>query len=360
MTEIKLAVWNMEWLNNLFTGGSADESSRFKEDDVEVGGATVGERKAMIARGLAHLDAELMVVVEGPNRTEELQLLFDALAPGEWTTWVQVSKSINGPGRTDVWSSSQCVGIALRTDRGRFAAGEPLRVFDAMDPASGRIFAASEPFFHDSADDKVPEWYRYERRPAYAEVTLENGRRFRVLGLHLKSKGIFSAYEWSRWWALADANRQRLLAQCRHLREQFLDPYLTEPETRDIPLVACGDINDGPGFDTSEMRLNASAVETLMGSVWWPDLTLGNALFDRLGEKDKKALDFEDNYTTSFADPIFNRTYHRVWIDHVLYSRNAPAGWVSRATIERRIPDEPALPYYRISDHFPVTARIEL
>jgi endonuclease/exonuclease/phosphatase family metal-dependent hydrolase len=355
MGTIRLAVWNMEWLNRLFTGGG---DSTFKADDDRPDSRsreTVGERKAKLAQGLAALDAEIVVVVEGPNETAELQLLFDDLAPGDWTCFAQRSLSPNGPDRTDVFSSAQCVGLALRTDRGAFA-DPPMTVFDAMDPASGAVHEASEPFFFDTGRDKVPEWYRFERRPAYAEVTLADGGRFRVMGLHLKSKGIFSAYEWSRWWAMADANRERLLAQCRRLREGFLDPYLRDPETADIPLVVCGDINDGPGFDTSEMRLKASGIETLMGSVWKPELALGNAIFDTLPERDRDRLDFDDLSTTSFADPIFEGTYHRVWIDHILYTRNAAAGWVSGGEIVRDFGGDPPLRYWEVSDHAPVVA----
>ncbi|MEE4209019.1 MAG: hypothetical protein V2I43_07125, partial [Parvularcula sp.] len=125
--------------------------------------------------------------------------------------------------------------------------------------------------------------------------------------------------------------------------------------TAAIPLVVCGDVNDGPGFDTSEMRLKASGVETLMGSVWKPELVLGNAIFDTLSSREQDRLDFDDLSTTSFPDPIFADTFHRVWIDHVLYTRNAPRGWVSEAAILRAFGD---LPYWRVSDHAPVVATV--
>jgi len=147
------------------------------------------------------------------------------------------------------------------------------------------------------------------------------------------------------------------------MREAFLDPYLQDPATMETPLIVCGDINDGPGFDTSEMRLKASGVETIMGTPWKPDLVLGNAVFDTLPEDRRARLDFEGLSTTSFADPIFNRTYHRVWIDHILYTRNGPSDWVRDAAIERVIPGGGGaadLPYWRISDHFPVTAMVDL
>jgi endonuclease/exonuclease/phosphatase family metal-dependent hydrolase len=362
--QIKLASWNMEWLNDLFVADGAGAVAFRLDSEAPQHNAktTVGERKALLRRGLAHLGADAMVVIEGPSKAEELQLLFDSLAPGTWVTHLQRSVSPNAPNRTDKFTSQQNVGIAVRTDTGKFAAS-PLEAIDALIATSGAIHKASEPFFHDSGENGVFEWYRFERRPAYAEVTMADGASFRIVGLHLKSKGIFDALEWSRWWTMADANRERLLAQCRHLREIFINPYLTEEATRHIPLIVCGDINDGPGFDTSEMRLKASGVETIMGSVWEPGLTLGNALFDRLPKKKRDALDFADNFTTSFKDPIFDGQFQREWIDHILYSRNAAPGWVHDGAIVREIPvdaDGPALPFHRIADHYPVQATITL
>jgi hypothetical protein len=92
------------------------------------------------------------------------------------------------------------------------------------------------------------------------------------------------------------------------LRLGFLDPYLTDDETKSIPLIVCGDINDGPGLDASEKRLFGSAIERLMGMVWKPELCLHNALFDTLKDKDKANLNFSRIHTTSFKDPIFNNT----------------------------------------------------
>ena len=359
MGQVRFGVWNMEWLNDLFVAGSGPAA--FRSDQTKVRGpygSTVASRKGAIADGLADLDLDALVVVEGPNRGEELQLLFDDLALGEWRTFLQVSRTRSHPDSNHVFASQQNVGIALRIDSGVFA-DPPLGVFDAMELDSGLIHTVSEPFHYDIGEDKIPEWFRFERRPLYVEIRMADGARFRVLGLHLKSKGVFSAYEWSRWWSMADANRERLLAQCRHVRAGFLDVYLRDVETRDIPLIVCGDINDGPGFDASEAQLKASGVETLMGSVWQPDLTLRNALFDSLDEDDRHRLDLSSLSTTRFSDPIFNNTYHYVWIDHILYSQTGSAqNWVTGAEIVKRLADD--TPYYKTSDHYPVVATVSI
>jgi endonuclease/exonuclease/phosphatase family metal-dependent hydrolase len=213
----------------------------------------------------------------------------------------------------------------------------------------------------DTDRDDLDELHKFERRPLYTEVHFANGKSFRILGVHLKSKGIFNALEWAAWWAKAEGNRKKLLAQCYRLRSKFLDVYLADNATKDIPLIVCGDINDGPGFDASEMKLMASGVETLMGSIWKPALTMGNVLYDGLAEKDQNSLDFEDLYTASFRDPIIDGSYMRVWIDHILYSRNL-AGWVSDGKIWREMRGGERIyrKYPTGSDHFPVTCQIAL
>jgi len=109
------------------------------------------------------------------------------------------------------------------------------------------------------------------------------------------------------------------------------------------------------------MKLAASGVETLMGSIWKPALTMGNVIYDGLGEGDQAKLDFGDIYTASFEDPIIDGSYMRVWIDHIFYTRNR-AGWVSDGKIWKEMPDGEKIykKYPAGSDHFPVTCKITL
>ncbi len=63
-----------------------------------------------------------------------------------------------------------------------------------------------------------------------------------------------------------------------------------------------------------------------MGSIWKPELTMGNVLYDGLPEKDQNSLDFENLNAASFQDPIIDGSYLRVRIDYILYSRNQWVG----------------------------------
>ena len=51
-------------------------------------------------------------------------------------------------------------------------------------------------------------------------------------------------------------------------------------------------------------------------------------LFDALDAEKQHFIELAAIYTTSFRDPIFGG-YRKVWIDHILYSNNGSAGWVS-------------------------------
>ena len=345
MPNVELLLWNMEWMNDLFVSGGEGDPAEFRPDREKPShhrSATVRGRRDHLSGVLEELSPDVVVVVEGPNRTEELQLFFDEDVEGQWKTWVQPSKG-----------SAQCVGVAVRVDGGKFAS-PPLERFhtDQME-----VFGD---FLADADDDGIDENYAFERKPLYVQVNPEGGSSFRVLGLHLKSKGIFGAYEWSKWWQIADANRRKILAQASQIRLSFLDPYLTDEATGETPLIVCGDINDGPGLDASEKRLFGSGIERLMGTVWKPELCLRNALFDALDEDEQEELDFEAIWTTSFQDPIFNNTWHNEWIDHVLYTGSPDGSWVGAARVHRYMPDDTPIweKYEHASDHYPVSVTV--
>lgn len=343
MADLKLVVWNMEWMNDLF--GPNDGPPAFRDDGEEPlhsPGSTVRQRRDDLSGVLNELAPDIVVAVEGPNRTGELQLFFDEDVDGDWQAHTQHSKG-----------QSQNVGVAVKMDQAKFR--DP--PFDHFDTNNIEAF---DPFFEDTDGDELDERHKFERRPLYVEIKPQGGRGFRILGLHLKSKAIFGAYEWSKWWQVADGNRRKLLAQATQLRLQFLEKYLTDDQTGRIPLIVCGDINDGPGLDASEKRLFGSAIERLMGTVWKPELCLGNALFDALSDRDRENLNFSPIYTTSFADPIFNYMWHKVWIDHVLYTRNLETAWIRDARVHRIFSgDQPIWEKYEhSSDHYPVSVTV--
>ena len=312
LSNLKFVLWNMEWLDDLFA--KDDQAVQFRPDDEKAphsSGTTVKQRRDDLSGVLRELMPDVVVIVEGPSRQKELQLFFDNIGLGTWITDLQVSPS-----------QTQNIGIAVRVDTNKF-----------KDPALRRMDTKDDPRFNpflvDTDNDEIKEQHHFERRPLYAEISPAQGAPFRVLGLHLKSKGIF-------------------------------EPYLIDDQTKQIPLIVCGDINDGPGLDASEKRLHGSGIESLMGNIWQPGQCLGNALFDALKAKARKALDFSSIYTTSYKDPIFNDVYQKDWIDHILYSKSPFSNWVHSAKVNRSMPDGTSIwkKYKNASDHYPVSVEV--
>jgi hypothetical protein len=84
-------------------------------------------------------------------------------------------------------------------------------------------------------------------------------------------------------------------------------------------------------------------------------LCLRNTLFDALGDKERADLEFEAVWTTSFQDPIFNDTWHREWIDHLLYTDSPDGPWMRTLRCTTTCPMAP--PSGRSTNTPPTTTR---
>ncbi len=198
MAEIQFWVWNIEWMNSLFEG----DPPQFKAGGTTVRGPrknnSVDDRIADISGVINEMDLQVLVVVEGPNRVEELQLFFDRPEiNGDWKCAVQQS-------------GAQSVGLAVRIDTGEFQDPTFTQVDSSLADQDPLLKEVTDPFLMDIDRDNLDELHKFERRPLYAEVHLADGKSIRILGVHLKSKGIFNALEWAAWWAKAEGNRKKI------------------------------------------------------------------------------------------------------------------------------------------------------
>ena len=76
--------------------------------------------------------------------------------------------------------------------------------------------------------------------------------------------------------------------------------------------------------------------------------------------KPKTRMAIRGRWTTSFQDPIFNNTWHREWIDHLLYTNSSEEPWVTNAEVHDHMPDGTPIweRYEHASDHYPVSATV--
>ena len=58
-----------------------------------------------------------------------------------------------------------------------------------------------------------------------------------------------------------------------------------------------------------------------------------NDLFDALPAEKQAALNFDDIFTASYKDPIFNNVRQHDWIDHILYSACGTTPWLTDAKV---------------------------
>jgi hypothetical protein len=140
MPTIKLLCWNVEWMNDLFTAGNGPAAFRpDTEKPLHNTDTTVKTRREHLSGVLKDLTPDVVVVCEGPSRKEELKLFFDTDVPGTWEVDLQRSPA-----------QSQNIGIAVRTDTGKFVAP----VLQLHDTASDKRF---DPFLVDTDSDDVLE-----------------------------------------------------------------------------------------------------------------------------------------------------------------------------------------------------------
>ncbi len=178
--------------------------------------------------------------------------------------------------------------------------------------------------------DGIKELCHFERKPLEALFkNTETGVEFLVILVFTKSKGVFSVKDVFEHQHLALANRKRLLAQCKQIRRRLDKLLVSQPG---LPIILMGDLNDEPGLDSMERMLGFSALETIMGNVFAPELIMHNVHW-HMNSKPKLARQL---WTTEYPDLIVqNFGLHRGWLDHILVSPNL----VNRQTAPRLIPE---------------------
>lgn len=338
--KLNIAVYNVEWMMRLFdTQGNlkTDSESRQRAQDL----ATV----------VAAIDPDILGIVEGPDTT--------------------VSGSKTASAQMEQWASFYGLDSSYRATHGFPSGGRQelcvLYKSSLVDIAHKPTMDQNkhpfnQPFTADTNEALVKELYEHYRPPLELSVkAVEDGRELtRIIIAHSKSKGIFDRVDFARYEQLSERNRKKLYAECMSIRERC-DQWLDSNPARAVMVM--GDINDGFGKDYYEQRFSRSAVEMLLGDVWYPEKILRSVLID----KPKLGKYGWTPATSRFTDTITNDTLN-VLIDHILVSHHVR---IEHSTVWNPYMDHKPEDKDQVikglknvlknaSDHYPVSALVDM
>jgi endonuclease/exonuclease/phosphatase family metal-dependent hydrolase len=338
--KLNIAVYNMEWMVRLF-----DQDGKLKTDSESL--ARAGD----LAEVVKKIDPDILGVVEGPDTTKNA----NKTASEQIKAWAHHFglaadyKAVHGfpsRGRQELCAlyKSSKVSVSHRPTKAK-----------NKNPFN-------QPFFVDTNEELIKEYYEHYRPPLELSVKPAAGgdELARIIVAHAKSKGIFDRVDFARYELLSERNRRKLFAECASIRERC-DQWLADKPERHV--IVMGDINDGFGKDYYEQRFTRSAVEILLGDVWYPELILKSIIKD----KPKIGKYGWTPSTSRFTDTVTDDQLN-VLIDHILVSQGIKIQdftvwnpYLKQATAEKDA-EVKALKerLQSASDHFPVSAILEL
>lgn len=330
---MKIVDWNIEWMNNWFTGNSSPSWGS--------NSLTADEARICAAKAAAVIDAlepDLLCLQEGPSAEAEMALFIgDFLSDAQGPKYEAL---IGADGAAQKL-------YALRRRDGKVAAMER-----ATDPATR---ALAELWDADVNGDMLLEGYDFTRLPLVVDVDPVGSPPVRVVVLHTKSKYVHGgAAKWNdparrqEFVVEALTARRRISAEGFRLRT-YLDTLVADdPDAR---IVVTGDWNDGPGRDLFERKyLTHNVADIVLGSTFTPELIFHHPL---LAHVPANAL-----FTARFDDFVDEVTDRPLLLDHFALSpglrdRVQGAG-IAHDAYEAQIDGTGAARTERPSDHRPI------
>ena len=340
--KFKLAVYNMEWMKNLFfkDGTPKGDNALDSEDRKDA------ERSKQLAKVVNAINPDLLCIVEGP----------DTLKDGSKTASKQL----------EAWCQQHGLGSDYCGVHG-FASGGQQELCALFRKSKMHCEHAPEQdkkknpfnadFFVDTTDSLIKERHKHYRPPFEISVKKnEDGKELmRVIVAHCKSKGVFDSVDLARFEQISERNRRKLYAECLSIRERCDQWLKADP---DLKLAVVGDINDGFGFDYYEQRFSRSAVETLLGNVWAPNRILRHVL-----PRPKLGKYGWNPSSSSFRDVVTENRVN-VLIDHILVSQSVK---FSKAIVWNPFLKDAPKAVKRLkpalrdaSDHFPISVEVKI
>lgn len=360
MPSIKVATFNIEWMIALFGAPrDADWLANPSIPESFAGGkrggitfAPIPDVPALcrrIAATIEAIDADVLLVQEGPPLKEQMELFVERFLGGAY--------AVHRSNRSD-----QAIHALVRTSLSD-------RVQPWLPPGSTVASLWRQIPYYDwgtvgTSDRKL---HRMAREPLLLKCELADGKNLILCGVHTKSK--FSKLKSLAQWVGRDAHpepvlnalttRQRISAEIARLRSVLAQVAGSGSELGHV--VALGDFNDGPFADLMEAEfLVHNILDELVGSFLVPNTYFKHAMApERLSTA----------ATTRFRDPLKGGQIVEELIDHVLVSpgiwsgegKFAVTGCMVEATAWEESVDaaDPDQRQNRPSDHKPVSVMVE-
>lgn len=340
---MKIVNWNLEWMNDWFSGRSAPKWGRINE------GASRSSRRRMYpsearacaakaARVINTLQPDLLCLQEGPSAEAEMALFVqDFLSDANGPLYEFM---IGADGR------SQKLYVLRRID-GAVAAME--RATDLP------TLALADDWDADTNGDMLLEGYDFTRLPLVVDVDPIGGQPIRVVVLHTKSKYVDRGRTLWRdpnrrqeFVVQALEARRRISAEGFRLRRYLDDLIAADGDAR---IIVTGDWNDGPGRDLFERSyLTHNVADIVLGSTFQPDLIFGHPLLWHVPTPALFTARFDD-----FVDEVPDRP---LLLDHFAVSPSLrdyiPDAGIAHAEWEAELDGTGSARIERASDHRPI------
>ncbi len=340
---LRLATYNVEWFTELFddAGGFLNDAAPSVRHET-----TRAQQFAAIGAVLSALDADAVMIVEGPDQSETRSATL-ALETFAAHFGLRARRAL--------------VGFTSHTRQEIVLIYDPDVMSVHHDPMGDADKSSAAPRFdfeylYDLDGDGVAENIGFSKPPLEIAAQIHGGPALRLIGVHTKSKAPRNTKTKAEFAQQSILNRRKQLAECFWLRGRVAQVLAS-----DTPLIVLGDFNDGPGLDEYERLFGYSSVEVVMGRSY-PDQP---HMFDPHAAK--TAAPWGDTpYTTSrFYLPELKGHFEAL-LDFIMVSpslaASAPVWRIWHPLRDAETQKNPALVQALLtaSDHFPVSIDINL
>ena len=372
MNSFKFTSWNIEHADKLIDALVSSNADKKRKAEM---------RKQALIEEISALEADILLVCEGPRGKTRAMGFFDQIAPdyrlvtrpGNDNDDYGMKGGAGFAGRQWIWflirKSAPITAQLLHLDRWQAytEADSNGEHADGRWDVSYPKWKATTGGIAEHLEFSIPEKHAHWRHPQVLQI--EIGEHFiEIIGCHLKSKynslqvggrpddADFFENNGQLVAGLIKA-RVKITTECADIRH-YIDARFAEDENAAI--IVAGDLNDGPGKERIERRfLYQDLIGALQGNIFFSRRFLNHALFD-LAESER--------WTVFFNDAIDPARDPHILLDHIMFSQSmtgshsgASAGYLARrqgGLVEHEVHHRVTstrFKYAMTSDHKPVS-----